>query len=121
VQAVTAKPITVVDWIPYDAAEAKPDHCGGLGGWFSKGHRWPDYLDKFSQETQPFLEAIRSSVLARELKLTGEDHQNGENGVPLFSDGSVGCFSYRAWGDLMAAIWSTALDKDMDYMQFYMP
>ena len=40
--------------------------------------------------------------------------------MPLFSDGKVATFSFRGWGDLMAAIWSEAEDKDYGYMDFYM-
>jgi hypothetical protein len=32
----------------------------------------------------------------------------------------VATFSYRGWGDIMAAIWSEEENKDYNYMDFYM-
>ena len=124
--------VTVVKWISDKEASAKEQAVGGFGGWFgyeenSKSekllkahHRWKDYIEIWTPEAQPYLEAIRASVMAKRLRLTGEQHQNDEEGVPLFSDGKVAAFSFRGWGDLMAAIWSEAENKDYGYMDFYM-
>lgn len=112
--------ITVVDWIPYEKASELPEAVGGLGGWFDNGHRWADYIDGCSDEAKPYYEAIRKSVIERGLKLGGDEHQESDEGCPLFSDGKSGTFSYRAWGDLMAAIWSEHENKDYSYMDFYM-
>jgi hypothetical protein len=51
--------------------------------------------------------------------MTGQEHQYN-SGVPVFSDGKVATYTYRGWGDLMAAIWATEEDKDYHYMDFYM-
>ena len=41
--------------------------------------------------------------------------------TPVFDDGTVGSFSFRAWGDLMAAIWNTEENTNKySYMDFYM-
>lgn len=123
--------ITVVDWIGAGEADGKIVSIGGMGGWFNggaihgdppkaEGHRWADYVDALKPELIPYAEAIRESVIELQLKITGEQHQYSESGVPLFSDGTIGSFSYRAWGDIMAAIWSDIDDKDYDYMKFYM-
>ena len=48
------------------------------------------------------------------------EHQNDDHGVPKSDDDTVGLFSFRSWGDLMAAIWSEEEDKDYDYLNFYM-
>ena len=54
------------------------------------------------------------------LKQGGDWHQNDPKGVPVFNDGTVAMFSFRAWGDLMAALWAEHEDCDYSYMDFYM-
>lgn len=109
--------MNVKDWISYDDAEGKDITIGGLGGFFQDGMRWKDYV---YDESEPHLQALRRAILKNNIKITGEKHQEDDNGVPLFEDGKVGLYTYRAWGDLMAAIWSEAEDKDYCYMDFYM-
>ena len=113
----------VVDRISYDDIGEREEAMGGLGGFFNfneEGMRWKDYIEIWIDEAKPYAEAIRESVLQRGSLLTGSEHQRSANGVPLFDDGKVGSFSYRAWGDIMAAIWSEAENKDYNYMDFYM-
>lgn len=126
--------ITVVDWISYDEIGDKEEVVGGMGGWFGyskneldeegrwkmAGHRWKDYVDIWDPEVAPYLEALRKDIVKKQLRLTGEQHQFSGSGVPLFSDGKVGSFSYRGWADLMAAVWSEEENKDYGYMDFYM-
>lgn len=121
----------VVDWISEEASADKETAIGGMGGWFgtkpgegeehwNAGHRWKDYIEALREEFRPYAEAIRESVLERGIRYTGEDHQNRDDGVPLFEDGKVGSFTWRAWGDIMAAIWSEKENKNYTYMDFYM-
>jgi hypothetical protein len=112
--------VSVVDWISEKEADIKECSIGGLGGFFSDGMRWKDYADKLTSEALPYANAIRQSVIEKNIRLTGNDHQYSDEGVPLFSDGTVGQFSFRAWGDIMAAIWSEKENKDYCYMSFYM-
>ena len=113
----------VIAWISYDNSRDKEEAVGGLGGYFNfhkGGMRWKDYINNWSDKGKSYIEAIRESVLERGSLMTGAEHQGSLNGVPLFDDGKIGSFSYRAWGDLMAAIWSEAENKDYNYMDFYM-
>ena len=114
----------IKQWIPYDKSkDYKEAPCGGMGGWFNfteSGQRWADYLEIWEPASVPYIEAIRASILKDKRKITGEYHQYGPDGVPVFEDNTVATFSYRAWGDLMAAIWSEAEDTDYSYMDFYM-
>lgn len=112
----------VVDWIGNDFIEKNSPETsiGGLGGFFSDGMRWKDYISIWNDEAKPYAEAIREAVVAQNLRITGEEHDYGEHGTPLFEDGTIGSFSWRAWGDLMAAIWSEEEGKDYCYMSFYM-
>ena len=110
----------VKEWITDGEDDEHEISCGGMGGFFQHGMRWHHYIDDFPENEKLYLEAIRASVVENNLRLTGENHQYGPNGVPLFSDDTVGSFSYRGWGDLMAAIWAEEEDKDYCYMDFYM-
>jgi hypothetical protein len=121
----------VEKWITY--AEAAGRGESGMGGWFgydksAEGgdglpkahHRWVDYLHNFKPEAHAMLEEFRRSIIANNIRCTGEQHQNGATAVPLWSDGKVDTYSFRSWGDLMAAVWSTEENKDYGYMDFYM-
>ena len=124
----------VKEWISYKKAKKYKESVSGFGGFFNfqpgktneedqeTGMRWKDYLNMagYNEESYPYLNAIKKSVIENDLKLTGEQHQYSKNGVPLFEDDTVASFSWRAWGDLMAAIWSDEEDKDYCYMDFYM-
>jgi len=111
----------VIGWIDY--AEIEDDFIesfGGMGGWFDNGMRWKDYINTVKPEYKKYPEAIRLAVIHSNIRITGEQHQYGHDGVPVFSDGTYASFSYRAWGDIMGAIWSDVDDKDYNYMSFYM-
>ena len=92
---------------------------GGLGGWFTDGMRWKDYAETHTEEGLRYAEALREAILLRKIKATGSEHQNGSELVPVFSDGTIATFSFRAWGDLLAAVWSEKENKDYHYMSFY--
>lgn len=120
-QLTRKMPESKIQWIPYPDAENMPEsEIGGIGGWFQNGHRWPDYLAQHSEALHPTLEALRQSIIENNIRFTGRDHQWEQvDGVPLFPDGTVALYSYRAWGDLMAAVWSTQDGCDYSYMNFY--
>ena len=107
---------SVVEWRAYDE-DAKRE-IGGLGGWFNDGHRWSDFAESVPPEHMPYYEAVRRAVVEGEIREGGDWHQ--DRGCPVFDDGTVLQCSYRAWGDLMAAIWSTEEDRDYSYIYFYM-
>ena len=115
--------IEVIRWGSYD--ENLPESVGGLGGWFNppfgdNSHTWQDFIDSWTPEGQEYIWAIRASVVANQIRRGGDWHQNDPNGVPVFSDGTCGSFSWRAWGDLLAAIWTDEDGVSYSYMDFYM-
>jgi len=127
--------LRVVDWVSSESLkpETKEAPVPTMGGFFGlcvtghghpkgkiEGQRWPDYLVNFKPISIPYLEALRKEIIAKKIRYTGEDHQDADDGVPVFSDGTVLMLSWRAWGDLMAAVWSTEENKDYCYMDFYM-
>ena len=112
----------VIKFITWKEAEHKKENgLGGMGGFFSDGMRWEDYKAAWKEEVHESLEGLRLSIIANQINCTGDEHQHsGYPSVPLFDDGTVATYSYRAWGDLMAAVWSSEYDKDYSYMSFYM-
>jgi hypothetical protein len=89
-----------------------------MGGWFSNGNRWADYdLQCLDDTNRPYAHALRDAIVEQQIRESGPWHQ--DQGVPLFDDGTVSQFSFRAWGDFMAAVWSEHDCKDYCYMDFY--
>lgn len=119
---MTTEAVTVVGWLTEQEAEGRKESVGGMGGFFNRdegdGMRWRHYLDIWDDEVHPHVEAIRAAILEGRIRRGGNWHQS--RGIPLFSDGTVAYFSFRAWGDLSAAVWSEAEDHDYSYMDFYM-
>lgn len=119
-------------WITYEeAADKEENGLGGMGGWFGARyeghkllgwdahHRWKDYLDNFKPEAHPMLEELRRSILENKIRCTGAEAQNGYEAIPLWDNGKVDTYSMRAWGDLMAAVYSEEENHDYTYMDFY--
>lgn len=112
----------VISFITYEESENFEEiGVGGMGGFFQNGMRWENYIDRFNDEGKMIVEAIREAIVANNIRCTGETHQHSDyNSVPLFENNKVATYSYRGWGDLMAAIWSTEEDENYNYMDFYM-
>ena len=119
----TTKPSTrrVIGWVSTHSIEGRdlPD-VGGWGGDIEKGDRWKDYIALVAADFVAYHEGLRREILARSLRRGGDWHQYSLAGVPVFNDGAIGTFSFRAWGDLMAAIWADVDGRDYSYMDFYM-
>lgn len=112
----------VIGWPSYDSClrvEGTEVDLGGWGGRIEKGHRWHDYIADIAAPFRPYFEALRRDIVARKIRRSGWWHQSDPEGVPVLDDGCVVCLSQRAWGDLIAAIWATAEDRDYWYMDFY--
>lgn len=92
-------PIKVKKWISWKKAKLFPE------------------IDPISKEHYA---ALVKEVTTKKIKLSGEEHQYTDKGVPLFSDNTVIKKSYRGWGRLMAEIWSIEDGVNYDYMDFYM-
>ncbi len=114
----------VVAWISYRKAETAHDQVdiGDWGGGAShtKSRTWQEHLSRTEPRLRPYHDALRHAVLARGLRRGGDWHQHGPDGVPVFDDGAIGTFSFRAWGALMAAIWGAENGRIYSYMDFYM-
>ena len=86
----------------------------------TEADRWNGYIANIAAKFVPHHEALRRAINARGLRRGGDWHQRAPDGVPVFDDGAIGTFSFRAWGDLMAATWSEADGRGYGYMHFYM-
>lgn len=113
--------MTKITWITSNEGEKRQENgIGGTGGFFKDGMRFNDYLEQFSEEGQKLVKQLQDSIIKERIWIGGDGHQLGDECVPMWPDGTVATYSYRAWGDLMAAVWSTEHDKDYNYMSFYM-
>jgi tetratricopeptide (TPR) repeat protein len=111
----------VISWIAFDEAEkdARKD-VGGWGGVIAKGQGWVEYLAAVDPRLKDHYEALREAVISRGLRRGGDWHQHAPDGVAVFDDDAIATSSFRAWGDLMAAIWASEDCRDYGYMDFYM-
>lgn len=110
----------IVKWIDCEKAVNKDSHgLGGFGGFFKKGMRWKDYKKMYKKTYHKELEELRKSIIENRIRCKGSEHQYGNGNAPLWDDGSADTYSYRGWGDLMAAVWSTEDNVDYSYMDFY--
>jgi len=107
----------VIGWISHnDLEDGFEESFGSLGGFFKLGMRWTDYLEVWPPEGGEYAEALRKEILKIKLQCEGPDHQNCR--IPVFSDGTYALFSFRAWGDLMAAVWSEYENTDYSYLEW---
>jgi hypothetical protein len=113
--------------VTWQSHESLDTHEGGfnldnLGGSynFQEGMRWPDYLAGYAAEWHPYVEAIRQSILERQVWAGGDWHQYNAAGAPVVAGGYFMTCSFRSWGDLLAAVWSSELNRDFSYLDFYM-
>lgn len=113
------KQIEVWQWTNSEACEKEGrDDVGCMGGFFQDGMRWKDYLEHGGLPDE-YAEAMRRAVIAGNIREDGGWHQMSDKGIPLFTDGKCALLSMRAWGDLLAAIWSEHDGRDYHYMDFY--
>ncbi len=113
----------VAAWISYKAAEhGYPVDIGDWGGGasYTRAKTWADHLARTEPRLVPYHDALRRAVLERGLRRGGDWHQSAPDGVPVFDDGAIGTFTYRAWGALMAAIWGPEDGCLYRYLDFYM-
>ena len=81
--------------------------------------RWPEFLAQYAPEWHPDLEAVRRSVIELGIWAGGDWHQENPHGMPVVSSGHYWSSTWRAWGELLAAVWNTELSQQFTYMDFY--
>lgn len=88
-------------------------------GWEDFDCEYPTRKFK-GDELNEVLNLIRREIAENGYVFSGEEHQCGLTGVPVFSDGTCFRASMRAWGQVMASIYSGADGEELTYMDFYM-
>ena len=88
-------------------------------GWTSFECEYPSKNIE-SEEVREIVQLIGDEVVRNGYAFSGQEHQNALTGVPVFSDGTCLRASMRAWGQIMAAIYSAVEGLDLSYMDFYM-
>lgn len=71
-------------------------------------------------EVREIVQLIGDEFVKNGYAFSGQEHQNALTGVPVFSDGTCLRASMRAWGQIMAAIFSAVEGINLSYMDFYM-
>lgn len=90
-----------------------------LVGWVDFDSEYPT-KNTTQEELSLMIELIKQDILKNGYRFSGEEHQNALTGVPLFSDGTCFRASMRAWGTIMAMIYSDVDGINYPYMEFYM-
>lgn len=94
-------------------------------GWTWGGN--PDYAEMFPIGYEPNTSWSRKEVeqvIVDELRnkgyrFTGDYHQDGDYGVPIFDNGMVATFSKRQWGALMYRAYpEEEYPKDLQYVKW---
>lgn len=88
-------------------------------GWTNFECEYPSKNVYGSQLTE-IVQLIGNEVVKYGYSFSGQEHQNAMTGVPVFSDGTCFRASMRAWGQIMAAIYSAIDNVSLSYMDFYM-
>jgi hypothetical protein len=112
---------TVVRWVSFSKlGQFDPAPIEGVGGWFNarknKLHTFGYYLEAHPEESRPYILALREEASRFNLRTFvafGVHRQM----CPVFSDGTAVSLSQRAWGDFVAALW-TSQDKPLAYTDF---
>lgn len=86
-------------------------------GWTEWGT--PEYEELFPiggehnwNEVREVERIISTELRQRGYKFTGDYHQNGDYGVPVFDNGKTYQCSQRTWGAIMAAAWPEEIGTD---------
>lgn len=88
-------------------------------GWTNFECEYPS-RNVIGEEVREIVQLIGDEVVKFGYSFSGQDHQNALTGVPVFSDGTCLRASMRAWGQIMAAIYSAVEGINLSYMDFYM-
>ena len=90
-----------------------------LVGWMSYDADYPNINFK-EHDQNAVLGLVLREISGHGYAFSGQDHQNRDACVPLFSNGCVLRCSMRAWGMIMASAHKEMAEEGPDYMAFYM-
>lgn len=103
-----------------EVGEREDNGLGGLGGWFGEEHSWQDYEEQYNEVGRPLIIELRDKLISHGISCTGQQMQEYAKCIPVWEDGTVTLYSWRGWGDLMAAVANFQDGQPHCYMEFYM-
>lgn len=86
---------------------------------------WASYDDAYPNKSVPqdevmnMVSAVIQNIAENGYCFSGQEHQNGLTGMPVFADGTAFRASMRSWGLIMASAHSDE-ENQYNYMDFYM-
>ena len=108
----------VVKWVTgFDNTKSQSKLLYSAFGEKLAGHPC-DEVERAWREAE---DVVKECIRRNGFKFSGEYHQYGEYGMPMFDDCSVLFCSWRHWGSIMAEAWDPDGKKGLDYLDFYMP
>lgn len=87
---------------------------------------WTDFESAYQtrkyngEELSEIIYLIQNEIVNKGYIFSGEEHQNGLTGVPVFSDGTCFRASMRGWGYIMSGCYTGPDGMELSYMDFYM-
>lgn len=106
----------IINWLT--DAEANDDKYKRIiitGMKFKYGQRWGNYLKLWMLNHRPKVELLRQYILDNKIHILNKEFKETN---PLFDDDFVLMFSFAGWGDLLAATWAEAENRDYNYTLF---
>ena len=87
-------------------------------GWTDFDSEYPTKVMN-GDEMSAVLDLVRKEILKKKYCFSGTIHQYSSTGVPVFSDGTCLRCSMRAWGLIMAQVYSDVHGINLSYLDFY--
>jgi len=85
----------------------------------------PKYRERFewgdtysSKEYDEHIQCIINELKEKGYKFSGDYHQNGDSGVPIFDDYTVFQCTQRTWGAIMAMAYPKEDDDSLAYVRW---
>lgn len=88
-------------------------------GWADFDSVYPTKKIK-DEDLEAIIELVSDSIRENGFIFSGEEHQYGLTGMPVFSDGTCFRASMRCWGNIMASLYAGPNGEELTYMNFYM-
>lgn len=88
-------------------------------GWTSFDSEYPTCAPQ-QDEMSMYAQLVSGEIREKGYCFSGDTHQNGAVGVPVFSDGTCFRCTMRCWGLVMAMAHSDPDGEEANYMDYYM-
>lgn len=79
-------------------------------GWTNWDSSCYDIINHRNNKIEEAIELTINELRKNNYKFTGDYHQNGDYGVPIFDNGAILKCSQREWGRIMASAYPNEID-----------